>query len=155
MPAASQRGGVTIASSTPSVTQLSAESASAAPSPARPPRSIQASANSTGTSSARAGRAPGVSHPSATTASTGTAHSARYVSPCALACSAAPAISTKPSTDSGGIAAQRRPRSRSRLEPAGARGIATSAPWTSDSNPMEIQNGSISAQHRFSGPGGA
>ena len=74
IPAASQRGGVTAASSTPSVTQLSADSTSAAASPARPPRSAQASANSGATSSARAGRggwAFQASQPSASAASSG------------------------------------------------------------------------------------
>jgi len=80
MPAASQRGGVTAASSTPSVTQLSADSPSAAASPANPPRSAHASANSAGTSRALAGRggwAFQASQPSASAASTGTATSAR------------------------------------------------------------------------------
>jgi len=77
IPAASQRGGVTIASSTPSVTQLSAERTSALACPARPPRSAQASANRPSASSAMVGRAAGVSHASAAAASGGTAHSAR------------------------------------------------------------------------------
>jgi hypothetical protein len=54
IPPASHCGGVTAARSTPSVTQLRADSTSAAPSPARPPRSIQARANSGSTSSAAA-----------------------------------------------------------------------------------------------------
>ena len=85
IPAASQRGGVTAASSAPSAAQLSADRHSAAASPARPPRSAQASANRAGTaSSARSGRggsASQASQPSASTARIGTARSARYVSP--------------------------------------------------------------------------
>ncbi len=142
MPAANQRGGVTAASSTPSVTQLSAERTSAALSPARPPRSAQASANSGTTSSAPTGRAPWESQPSASAASTGTAHSARYVSPCALLRSAARATNTKTITEAGGIRAQRLPVSRASRGVESARGSATSAPWARDSSAMEVQNGS-------------
>ncbi len=143
IPAANHRGGVTAASSTPSAAQLSADSASATPSPARPPRSIQASANSAGTSSAQRARAPYTSRPSASAASGGTAHSARYVSPCALARSVARATKTKPITDSGGITAQRRPRTRASLGSLSAPGTATSAPCTSDSTAIDSQKGGM------------
>ena len=70
--------------------------------------------------------------PSESAASAGTAHSARYVSPCALARSAARATSTNPSTDSGGITAQRRARSRASTPTFSARGTDTTTPCTSD-----------------------
>jgi len=77
IPSANQRAGVTAAISAPSATQLSAESATAAPCPAMPERSAHASANAGSTSSARAGRPPCISQPSASAANSGTATSAR------------------------------------------------------------------------------
>ncbi len=128
MPAPSQRAGVTAPSNEPRATQLSAERSVAAMSPARPPRSAQASANRTGTSSIASGRAGRERNPSAAAASGGTATSARYVSPWALAVSASRAINTKARTDAGRTAAQPPARRRSRAGVRGARGSATSAP---------------------------
>ena len=118
-------------------------------SPAKPPRSAQASANSgrTKANSAFAGRATRESHPRASAASTGTAHSARYVRPWVLARSAARATSTKAITDAGGTAAQRRFDSRA------SRGAGQSArnrdhdPLGRDSKAIDVQKGSITGQH--------
>ena len=144
--------GVTAASSTPSATQLSAERTSAAPSPANPPRSIQASANSGSTSSALAGRAPCESQPRASAARRGHGAQRQIGEPLALARSAARAMSTKAITDTGGIAAQRRPRSRASHAAAGARGTATTAPWARESSAIDSQKGGITRQHRSAVP---
>ena len=76
IPSFSQPGGVTAASSSPRVTQHSAHSSVAAPSPHSVVRLAQASANSGAASSASHGRAPWVAQPSAAAASSGTAISA-------------------------------------------------------------------------------
>src|SRR5205823_3552246 len=81
-------------------------------------------------------------------ASGGTAQRARYVSPWALACSAARATSTKAITDSGGTSAQRRPRRYDSRSAGTRRGMATRAPWATDSSAIEIQNASTDRQHR-------
>jgi len=55
-------------------------------------------------------------------------------------------MKTKAITDSGGITAQRRPRSRSRSGDSRARGTATSAPWARESSAIEIQKGGIASK---------
>ena len=77
IPAFSQLGGVTAASSTPRVTQLSAESSAAAASPVSEVRHTQAITNSGMASRARIGLEPRAAQPSAAAASSGTATSAR------------------------------------------------------------------------------
>jgi len=143
IPIASQRVGVTAAIIAPSATQLSADSAVAAPSPASPPRSAHASANAAGTSTTSAGRAPCISQPSASAASSGTAPSAIYVSAVALTVSAALPIATNPITEIAGIKAHQALCNACRRAGAHRRGSATTTPWHSDRTPIETQNGGI------------
>ena len=84
IPSFSHDGGVTAASSTPSVTQLSADRSAAAPSPTSVVRLVQASRNSGTDTSASHGLDPRDAQPSAAAARIGTATSARYVSPVAV-----------------------------------------------------------------------
>ena len=84
IPALSQRPGVTAESSTPSVTQLSADNSAPAASPASVFLLAQARTNSGIAASAASGRAPRIAHPSATAARIGMATSARSVRPVAV-----------------------------------------------------------------------
>jgi hypothetical protein len=141
IPSASQRVGVTPAISVPSATQLSAVSATAAPSPARPLRSAHASANIGTTSSASQGLAPCISQPSASAAPIGTPTSAIYVNASALASSASEPTATKPTIESAGISAHQRLCQRAIHCGDHNRGNATTRPWQSDSTAIEAQNG--------------
>jgi hypothetical protein len=141
IPTASQRAGVTPAIRVPSATQLSAESKTPAPWPRRALRSTHAKTNSGTTSSAKPGRAPCISQPSASAASNGTATSATYVNACALASSASEPTATKPTIESAGTSAHRRLRKRAIHAGDQDRGNATTRPWQSDSTAMEAQNG--------------
>jgi hypothetical protein len=146
IPNASHRVGVTAAMMAPSATQLSADSAVAALSPARPPRSAQASAKAAGTSRTSKGRAPCISHPRASAANSGTATSAIYVSAVALAVSAALPIATNPITDIAGIKAHQPLCNACKRSGAHRRGSATTAPWHTDRTPIETQNGGIQSK---------
>ncbi|HEX4116605.1 MAG TPA: hypothetical protein VHY18_12110 [Solirubrobacteraceae bacterium] len=141
IPTASQRAGVTPAIRAPSATQLSAESKTPAPWPRRALRSVHANTNKGTASSAKPGRPPCISQPSANAASSGTATRATYVKACALACSASVPTATKPTIESAGTSAHRRLCKRAIHAGDQLRGSATTKPWQSDSTAMETQNG--------------
>src|ERR1700729_3153484 len=148
MPNFTQRAGKTQTRSQPRVTQASADRASAQDWPPSSPFAAQATAKRGTAASPNQGRAPWTIQPSAIAASGGTAINASQVRKLAEAESrATPPITT--TIESGSTSAHQRPWKRARRGlGTGARGSATSNPWTRLRKPIESQKGRIGRSPR-------
>ena len=153
IPPASQRGGVTAASSTPSETQLSADSTSAAASP-RKPAAVGPGQREQRQHQQRPRRTRRVGVPGEPAERERREQRHRDERQIGEALRARLFGGARDEHE-----ADHRQRRDQRPAPAAqpperpsppAPGSATEAPWTSESTPIEIQNGSIDSQHRSS-----